>query len=429
MNSFDLKNRRSFLKAGIASSLGMPFLSSPPLLKAASSLEEDKEFFLFVEMTGAWDVCLAFDPKDREELLPNGTKQFDQPYEISEVKEYSNGIRLAPAGKALSKYTDKMAVINGIFMEQDGNHDPRKSMSGSGDGNLPFVQAFIAAKNESLSSCPLPHLYSANSYINGFFNPGNFSSDSLKIGMTELAAVLKQLGGTNQKYIQEMNNQHYQSLSGDVKRSFAHYVQADKTAGEVSSLLDDLREPLPSVVEKPEEKGKFLGKAFASGLLGSATLNFFNYLFDTHSQHYESHPLDKALSDVSKICAELEKVELNDSESVMDKTTVVLTSEYSRTPVLNYDRGKDHNPFSNSMVLFGHKVKSPGVYGVSGARELTGRLQNHAAMPIDFSTGKYNETGEVMLIQNVWAGLSDVFSADLAFLMGSGIKPIEFLKG
>jgi hypothetical protein len=52
----------------------------------------------------------------------------------------------------------------------------------------------------------------------------------------------------------------------------------------------------------------------------------------------------------------------------MDNTTIVLTSEYSRTPKLNSSQGKDHNFSSNSFVLIGHRVKA-GVFGKSGYRQ------------------------------------------------------------
>ena len=90
----------------------------------------DPHFFIFMQVYGAWDVCLVFDPKDRDSVMPNGERQFDQPYGMSEVREYANGLRLPPDGYPLGSYADRFAIINGIDMQVDNGHIVDAMMSG-----------------------------------------------------------------------------------------------------------------------------------------------------------------------------------------------------------------------------------------------------------------------------------------------------------
>jgi len=70
----------------------------------------------------------------------------------------------------------------------------------------------------------------------------------------------------------------------------------------------------------------------------------------------------------------------------------VVTSEFSRTPFLNSLKGKDHNVFTNSVLVCGPSIKPGEVTGASrvipsrpGAPAITTR---HVARPFDFAAGK-----------------------------------------
>ena len=52
---------------------------------------------------------------------------------------------------------------------------------------------------------------------------------------------------------------------------------------------------------------------------------------------------------------------------LLDDTLVVLTTEFGRSPVINYNAGRDHHPAVFSSVLAGGGIKGGQFYGKSDA--------------------------------------------------------------
>ncbi len=81
---------------------------------------------------------------------------------------------------------------------------------------------------------------------------------------------------------------------------------------------------------------------------------------------------------------------------MIDDTTVLCISEFSRTPKLNSTGGKDHWPVTSAMVI-GAGVRGGRAYGASSnAME---------ALSVDFATGKPSATGRVLASNQFAAGV------------------------
>jgi hypothetical protein len=392
-------------------------------------------FFLFIQVYGAWDVCLAFDPKDRDAKLPDGSLAFDQPYAMSEVRAYgSRGLRLAPAGQALGRWADRLAVVNGIDMEIDNGHVVDAIMSGFRDprsAGLPWVQAIIAKRHPYVRRCPLPHVYTD---YDGQFSAGPYVSQSITSSLPDFLAFVAPAASASDGSLgaeRALIADYRASLSDpDLQRALGLYVDAVSGAIDVGERLSSGGTTLPVDVKEAADIAGFLGQLFAVGVLGSATLSFGDRFggigFDTHSAHYEQHPLGRALEDLATICDTLATLPLDANTSVLDRTTIVMAAEYCRTPRLNPDAGKDHNFMSNSVLLVGNRVR-PGVYGASGARLSGGLWPAHAGLPIDFATGAPSADGAVLYARNFWAGLGGAAAVDLSTDFGGDTQPIAFL--
>ncbi len=427
-------SRRDFTISTAAGLMSLPLLTKlahaqGPQLKI-NGANDDPHFFIFVQVFGAWDVCLALDPKDRDLLLPNKEKQFDQPYSMNDVKNF-NGIKLAPDGFVLGKYADKMAIVNGIDMEVDNGHNPDNIMTGIQDARRlgsPYMQAVLAKRHPFLKRCSVPHIYMS---YDGQFMAGPYASSSLSATAQDFVAFIDpgSGGGASDLDILQANLSNYRDvLSPSRRQIFNGYVNAVQSSQNVNAKLKSSGFKAPADIDKPQGVGNLLGQLFSSGVLGSATLSFGSkFSFDTHSDHYAKHPLKVALEEVDILCAELKKIKLNNNHSVFDRTTVVMTAEYARTPRLNSSQGKDHNFRTNSLLAIGHNVR-PGVYGQSGVRNENGQFESHAAIPVDFATGKA-EGGDKKIIKakNLWAGFGGIAGVDLSNEFGSDTVPIKFL--
>ena len=95
----------------------------------------------------------------------------------------------------------------------------------------------------------------------------------------------------------------------------------------------------------------------------------------------------------------------------MDRTLVMLSSEFGRTPKINQNRGRDHWPKVFSVLLAGGGVRGGTIYGTSNATASEPDLD--PVSPEDLATTVYPQLGIV---------------ADKE-LMAPGDRPIEIVNG
>ncbi len=129
--------------------------------------------------------------------------------------------------------------------------------------------------------------------------------------------------------------------------------------------------------------------------------------WDMHQQitaNFKSQmpPLDQALAVL---------LEDLDSRGLLDKTLVMVSSEFGRTPKINNDAGRDHWPKVFSVMLAGGGIKRGLVYGASDPTASEPELD--PVNPADLATTIYHLLGIV---------------ADKE-LMAPGDRPIEIVDG
>ena len=100
-----------------------------------------------------------------------------------------------------------------------------------------------------------------------------------------------------------------------------------------------------------------------------------------------------------------------DRTGLLDRTLVMVSSEFGRTPKINKDAGRDHWPKVFSVVLAGGGVKKGFVFGASNAT--ASEPERDPLGPEDLATTVYHQLGIV---------------ADKE-LMAPGGRPIEIVDG
>ena len=189
------------------------------------------------------------------------------------------------------------------------------------------------------------------------------------------------------------------------------YGDLDVIAAQFKMIEKQYESTLSQILD-PEVRQICVG--FLSGYFPSAVFSTPSSL-DSHNDHLGKHKAGLVVNFeyVSKFLDGLAKVPWqNSGQSLLDVTTVVITSEFTRTPALNVSKGKDHNPFSNSLIVMSPKFK-PGIVGRS--RVLDAQLSPNGvpalvAMPV------HNQTLEpllqdkdtfMMTPSNIYASLMD----------------------
>src|SRR6185503_15189179 len=89
--------------------------------------------------------------------------------------------------------------------------------------------------------------------------------------------------------------------------------------------------------------------------------------------------------------------------TLLAETTIVVCSEFGRTPELNGDNGKDHHPWT-SMVLLGKGVKGGTTVGTTDG--------NQEGVKTNFNNGAPDDTGLVLDVTNMVAGLVTLMGAN-----------------
>ncbi len=122
---------------------------------------------------------------------------------------------------------------------------------------------------------------------------------------------------------------------------------------------------------------------------------------DTHGPEWATqHParLKAALDALGALLTDLREIDPD-----LERTVVLVTSEFARTPKLNGRGGRDHW-FANSMLVFGSAL-APGVFGATGT-------DNLGLQAIDFATGQPSATGTVLKPEHVGATLIAAVGGD-----------------
>ena len=100
-----------------------------------------------------------------------------------------------------------------------------------------------------------------------------------------------------------------------------------------------------------------------------------------------------------------------DRTGLLDRTIVMVSSEFGRTPKINKDGGRDHWPKVFSVALAGGGIKKGFVYGASNSTAT--EPERDPIGPEDLATTLYHQIGIV---------------ADKE-LMAPGGRPIEIVDG
>lgn len=350
-------NRRHFCKSAL--NLGLLSATSSLFSWPVFSLAQTKEpqFIIFLRLPGGWDTSLSLDPWTA--AVRPSEKDFFVEYRPEELLPYGNSF-LGPAMKPLQKYFDRMTVINGIFLTAtDGGHDSASvySTTGNGQGHL---ASFPLELEGTLFNSPFGSLANTSVY-NGGKNKSiwDLSLHGGGVGLSS-ADMLIDFDGKET----EFSKARLSMISHSAKIN--RFNEIFKT------------------FEKNPEVGAIMA-AFRSGLSYSAYYEIFESL-DTHAGHERTHLrlLTSAFTKVENFIASLQsspgvKHDFSEdrNQTLLDQTTVVVTSEFTRTPALNGSGGKDHNPQCNSALIFSPKMKPT----VVGGSTLVTRSQSKSGTP------------------------------------------------
>ena len=421
-------NRRDFiiqyyqlLGAGLATHL-LPFSFDKLQAQNLTQFNPD-HFFLLLRVEGGMDVTLGLDPKTHVD----GSTQEDIFLEYTEDNIIQSGnLKLGPAAASLAQFSNDVLIINGIHMRRDAGHEALNDYihSGSGNGTSPILAVELAA---TTAQGPM-----------GVIVNGNTLSGQRQVALTNTSTLLS----TNNSYADATDLFASAGLEGDstFNRTLDMYIKSKEPIQLFLKTLNDYKVANGDVTGFLQDILS-VAIAFTSGLSRQSSMfirdNQGLIDLDTHSNHEIRHlEQQKRVWDfVSESFKIFKSIPYKDG-SLFDHTTFMVATEFSRTPYLNAAKGKDHNAFTNSVLLAGkgfNTNKSIGASHVIKKGESKFGEPLHIATPIDYKTGQVVATKEsshsdvgLIFPENVVRTVTSLFGdvKDFSSFNLSAIKPI-----
>ena len=401
--------RRTLFQAmtGIIASNSLPMSLTP-----AFAAEPDR-FWVLVDAGGGWDPTSLIDPKgdaprsdgrgpvnnfSSSAIKQAGNIRYGTYSELSDIPEADNPGHL---DNFFQKHYSRLLVVNGIDTETN-NHDagsryiwsgkietgypsfgalvaastaPEQPLSFISNGGYDFTASLVASARVSGSST-FQHLAYPNAG-----SPGNEPEKRNLYFTDEVYSIIEQARNAR---LQRQINRATLPLK---QRQLAQLNTIRVEDNNLNRLVDALPERLSSGLEGQAEVAV---ASFVSGLAVSANLTSGG--FDTHGNHDRDHGrrLTTLLAGIDHLWNKIEE------NNLQNKVTLLVGSDFGRTPFYNSNRGKDHWNVTSMMAMGA---------GISGNRVIGGTDANFEALPISTSTLQTSSNGITLTPQHIHKAL------------------------
>jgi hypothetical protein len=364
--------RRQVLESLARVTLGvsvLPFaddLFSSAASAATTAPSQPAEQVIYLFMTGAMSHIDTFDPKP-------GTAAGG---ETQAIQTSVPGISIGQHLPLLARQMDRLAVIRSMTTEtgahEQGVYLMRTSYREIGSIRHPFLGAWMTHVKGKLNR-ELPgsvivggaNRHPGQGYLDAEVAPAPVADP--KLGLQNIVPP---------KYLDDKNFQTRQRLIGKFESGF----RARYPTSEVKAYVEYYREAVrllksPDLeafdINKEEEKVR---TAYGATRIGQGCLlarrliekkvRFVEVEFggwDNHNEIYSATNLIQKAAQLDQALSTL----LTDLQErgLLQKTLVVLGTEFGRTPVINQNAGRDHHPAAFSCLLAGAGVRGGQVIG------------------------------------------------------------------
>ncbi|WNG44121.1 DUF1501 domain-containing protein [Archangium minus] len=402
--------RRTFLKAA-AGFMGATLFGGLPFRAFAqtAALKPADRCFVFVYFNGGWDQLLALDPRDpaiftpervaETRILPgydliNDSRFIERPF-VPKTRPGAarSNITFGPAmSERLANHYDLMTVVRGVNMTTLAHEEGMRYFI---TGKRPIGAAARGSSTateivgQMVPTQPIPSIaYNVESYNEGY--PG--SANALKVSkLNDLLLTLsasttvldseleKQLvdfrgqpitceqavygaGGVGETYATS-RGQMQQVLSGKLNEKFT-FEKNTAVLGKYG--LSPQGYTKNGDFDNPAGRAALVATALKEGISQCVSINLVGGL-DTHfgSQLTHASNLRSGFEALGMLVDDLRASPHPSGGNFMDHTTILVYSEFARTPYINSTNGRDHHQ-ANSCLLMGAGLKHNKVFGYTG---------------------------------------------------------------
>lgn len=413
-------SRRAVLKWGAA---GAVALTAPwPTWRTAEAANGSPHFLVVIMGDGGWDPTQVFDVHD-----PNDSTDgidVDVPGQpasvaatVSGLTYLSNPVTRPTVDTFFQNWASRSAIVNGVATRSTSHSQSRQLVL---TGYLDATRADFAvmSAHNNGRELPLPHLL-----LNGTSFAGPFAGMSGRLGGQMGTAVAYNrlennelaVSGLGEAYIQQALAFQRQLDTGAASGAITGRLNEFQDGMERGDMLAQLSTTLNINSNNGTQLATTLGDTFRSGLTTSVTASRVGG-FDTHNDNtVQSTRFESLFTFVNDFVTGLSAQTGVVASSLLDETTVIVCSEFGRTPKLNNDGGKDHHPWT-SLLLVGKNVRPGVTVGMTDG--------DQEGVKTNYDTGQPDDNGQIIDVTNMVAGILTLMGANPNSYLPAGVQPL-----
>lgn len=375
-------DRRMFLHVGMVGGIGLtlPQFFQLQSLQAADGAPAAKkgpkaESIIHIFLPGGQAHQESWDPK------PNAPVEYRG--EMAQIKTNVEGVLLNECLKETAKVTDKIticrAMTHGEAAHERGTHNMFTGYRPSPAIIFPSMGSVVSHELGVRNNLPpyvaipnMPTNYAGSGYLSSAFAPFSLGSDPANGGfkvqdLTLPGGVSEERFNTRRNLLDTVNDHFKSKEKSDNLDAMDTFYQ--RAYGLISS--EKARDAFDINKEDAKLRDQYGRNAAGQRLLMARRLVEAGVRFVTLT--YGGWDLHGSIVQGTK--SQLPQLDqafaalVNDlnSRGMLDKTLVMISSEFGRTPKINGTAGRDHWPKVFSVVLAGGGIKKGFVYGKSDA--------------------------------------------------------------
>lgn len=409
-------NRRDLFKyAGAAAAVGM---LAPARRIAAAGTQAPKRLVMVLAQ-GGWDVTYALDPKVQSTKIdvPAGAKTM-----FGNLDVFTDTAR-PNVTSYFTKYADQTAVVRGISVASVAHQECLKRMAtGTRNETNPDMGAIVAHDNGN--DLPLPYLILGDTAY-----AGPYAVSAGRVGATNQIVTLldpAQAYQTNGRAPLTTTAAEAAILDKYTTATTNRMKATRGALGYNKKRVDDFSEAIQRGKQLEGVRAGFGARgrnlsltnqvdlaidALATDISQAVMINT-RLAWDTHDNNTDQAAMhETTFGGLTRLCDGLAaRPGRSAGTTMLDDTVVVCFSEFSRTPKINSNAGKDHWPVTSAVVV-GAGVKGGRGYGAS-----TDGLE---AAKVDFATGAQSASGLTLMSNHFVAGVLSLCGIDVGAHLGT----------
>ena len=395
-------SRRDFIQAGVLSSFGL----SLPNLLCAESINRKKDrnqpacdSVIQIYLPGGVAHQELVDPKPGAPVEYRG--------ELDSISSRINGVKFCELMKETADVADRLTIIRSMTHTEAahprGTHNMITGYRPSAAIVYPSMGSVVShelgPRNEMPPYVCVPNLtspFSGSGYLSSAYGPFTLGSDparrSFEVRDLSLPEGVDRRRFEKRQRLIEMVDAEFKSkddsdavVAMDSFYERAYSVLGSKPAREAFNIQSE-----PEKVRRRYGRGSAGARMLMARRLIEAGVRFVSLSYgawDTHTYHFRTTrrqlpPFDQAFA---ALIGDM------DERGMLERTMVVVCSEFGRTPQVNAGAGRDHWPRVFSTILAGGGIQRGFVHGASDA--IAAEPKESPVSPEDLAKTIYHQLG------------------------------------